>query len=158
PERFHFINSPVTVKLCGPASAPYGLPRWAPSIELAIETGETYSQGFALEDIEDYNRLGQQYQGPVVLIIDALCYSTTDIFTAGFQDHKIGQILGVHEHTGAGGANVWEYRMLGQILPDCFGPLPKGTTFRVALRRTTRVGDHAGVPVEDPGVTPNEFH
>jgi C-terminal processing protease CtpA/Prc len=158
PERFHFINGPITLELCGPASGPYGLPRWAPSIQLGIETGENYSQGFALEDVDDYNRLGQQYQGPVVLIIDALCYSTTDIFTAGFQDHKIGKILGVHQHTGAGGANVWEYRLLGQVLPNRFGPLPQGATFRVALRRTTRVGDHAGVPVEDLGVQPNELY
>jgi hypothetical protein len=125
---------------------------------LAIQTGEIYSQGFPLEDVEDYNRLGQQYQGPVLLIIDALCYSTTDIFTAGFQDHKIGRILGVHQHTGAGGANVWEYRLLGQVLPQDFGILPQGATFRVALRRTTRVGDHAGVPVEDLGVKADDFH
>jgi hypothetical protein len=154
PERFHFINSPVTLELC--ASPLSGLPRWAPSIKLGIEAGEVYSQGFPLEDVDDYNRLGQQYQGPVVLIIDALCYSTTDIFAAGFQDHKIGKILGVHQHTGAGGANVWEYRMLDQVLPGRFGLLPQGATFRVALRRTTRVGDAAGLPVEDLGVQPTE--
>jgi hypothetical protein len=158
PERFHFINSPITMELCGPASAPYGLPQWATSINLGIETGEIYSQGFPLEDVEDYNRLGQQYQGPVVLIIDALCYSTTDIFTAGFQDHKIGAILGVHQHTGAGGANVWEHRLLGQVLPGRFDALPQGATFRVALRRTTRVGQNAGVPVEDLGVQPADVH
>ncbi len=137
PERFHFINSAITLDLCD-ASAPT-VCRSGTVNPLGIETGEIYSQGFALEDIDDYNRLGQQYQGPIVLIIDALCYSTTDIFTAGFQDHKIGKILGVHQHTGAGGANVWEYRLLGQVLPNYFGLLPEGAAFRVALRRTTRV-------------------
>ena len=28
------------------------------------------------------------HQGPVVLVSDALCYSTTDIFVAGFQDNE----------------------------------------------------------------------
>jgi C-terminal processing protease CtpA/Prc len=39
-------------------------------------------------------RSGQKYFGPVILIIDALCYSTTDMFAAGFQDHNIGEVLG----------------------------------------------------------------
>jgi hypothetical protein len=158
PERFHFINSATTLEFCGTASDPYGLKQWKPAIDLAIRTGEMYSQGFPLEGEDDYNHLGQQYQGPSVLVIDALCYSTTDIFSAGFQDHKIGKILGVHEHTGAGGANVWEYQMLGQVMPAAFPALPRGAAFRVALRRTTRVGEQAGVPVEDLGVTPDEFH
>ena len=38
--------------------------------------------------------MGQTYHGPVVLITDALCYSTTDIFAAGFQDHDLGFVLG----------------------------------------------------------------
>jgi C-terminal processing protease CtpA/Prc len=158
PERFHFINSGVTLELCGPDSALYELPRWADSIKLGLETGEMYSQGFPLQDVDEYNRLGQQYQGPVVLITDALCYSTTDIFAAGFQDHQIGAILGIHEHTGAGGANVWDYASLRQVLPNRFGLLPQGAAFRVALRRTTRVRRNAGVPVEDLGVKPDKVH
>jgi hypothetical protein len=129
-----------------------------PSISLSLETGETYSQGISLDPVESYNRLGQQYQGPIVLIIDALCYSTTDIFSAGFQDHKIGKVLGVHQHTGAGGANVWEYGLLQALLPERFATLPKGVSFRVAIRRTTRVGDQAGMAVEDVGVRPDEDH
>ena len=102
PERLHFINTPITLQLCREAPDEFELSRWVPSMEMAIETGEIYSQGLPLDPVEDYNRVGQQYQGPVVLIIDALCYSTTDIFAAGFQDHKIGKILGTHSHTGAG--------------------------------------------------------
>ena len=44
-----------------------------------------------------------------MLVTDAFCYSTTDIFAAGFQDHEIGTILGCHDNTGAGGANVWDH-------------------------------------------------
>ncbi len=45
-----------------------------------------------------------------------LCYSTTDIFAAGFQDNEIGKVLGVDESTGAGGANVWEYPLICDLL------------------------------------------
>ena len=158
PERLHFINTPTVLELCQRASSDFDLEKWVPSISQALETGEIYSQGFSLDAAEAYNRLGQQYQGPVVLIIDALCYSTTDIFSAGFQDHKVGKILGVHRHTGAGGANVWEYQLLQGLLPNRFAELPKGTSFRVAIRRTTRVGDQAGMLVEDVGVRADEYH
>jgi hypothetical protein len=158
PERFHFINTPTTHDLCREAPEEFNLKPWDSAIGLAIQTGKTYSQGFSLEPAERYNTIGRRYQGPVVLVIDALCYSATDIFTAGFQDYGIGQILGVHRHTGAGGANVWEHRMLERILPKQFLPLPKGATFRVSVRRSTRVKERAGVPVEDLGVSPHEVH
>jgi C-terminal processing protease CtpA/Prc len=68
-----------------------------------VETGAEYSQGLTLLPAARYNDIGQKYQGPVVLVTDALCYSTTDIFAAGFQDNQIGKVLGVDESTGAGG-------------------------------------------------------
>ena len=40
------------------------------------------------------NGIGQVYYGPVVLITDALSYSATDIFAAGFQDNEVGLVLG----------------------------------------------------------------
>ena len=53
------------------------------------------------------NGIGQVYYGPVVLITDALSYSATDIFAAGFQDNDVGKVLGTGGNTGAGGANFW---------------------------------------------------
>lgn len=93
-----------------------------------------------------------------MLITDALCYSTTDIFAAGFQDHDVGTIIGVHGNTGAGGANVWDYELLRLFVPgenSPFLPLPQGAQFRVAVRRTTRVGARSGQPLEDLGVQPD---
>ena len=51
-----------------------------------------------------------------MLVTDARCYSATDIFAAGFADHRIGPILGVDDNTGAGGANVWTQGLLKQLL------------------------------------------
>jgi hypothetical protein len=158
PERLQFVNTPLTLEL---ARMNDFISQWTDSIAQAVETGSAFSLGFPIEPAEEYNRLGQKYQGPVVLITDALCYSTTDIFAAGFQDHEIGSILGTSGNTGAGGANVWTHDLLAQLLPGPDSPfeeLPSGASFRVSIRRTTRVGDRAGVPVEDLGVVPDERH
>ena len=155
PERFHFINSARTLALCQIAA---DLQPWAESIRQAVETGAVYSQGFPLTNGAAANSLGQAYVGPVVLITDALCYSTTDIFAAGFQDHDIGPVLGVHGNTGAGGANVWTHELLRAVWNDPEGPLealPKGATMRLALRQSTRVARRLGMPLEDLGVVPD---
>ncbi len=73
-----------------------------------------------------------------MLLTDALCYSATDIFAAGFQDNHVGPVLGASGNTGAGGANVWDHALLRQVFPgpgSPFGALPKGTSFRVSIRR-----------------------
>lgn len=158
PERFHFIPSPLTLKIC--QTVP-GYNNWLPSLMQAASIGAAFSDGFPLLPVDHYNDLGQQYQGRVVLVIDARCYSTTDIFAAGFQDHAIGTILGTSKTTGAGGANVWTHALLQQYLPgqdSPIQPLPGQTSFNVAVRRCTRVGENTGRLVEDLGVVPEEFY
>jgi hypothetical protein len=158
PERFHLINTPLTRLMCQQGGE---LETWRKSAEEGVETGSTFTQGFPLTPPDFCNSIGQTYQGPAVLIVDAGCYSTTDMFAAGFQDHDIGYILGTGGHTGAGGANVWEHTDLEQTLPSNispFKPVPGGASFRVAIRRSTRVGARSGEPLEDLGVVPNEFY
>ena len=158
PTLLSFVNSRLTLEICGKNDF---VAQWAPSIGQSVETGEIYSQGFSLLPVEEYNMLGQRYQGPVLLITDPLCYSATDVFSAGFQDNEIGPILSIGGRTGAGGANVWEHGLLRQVLPgpdSPFSPLPKGASFRVAIRRIIRSGTHRGVPLEDLGVHPDQTH
>lgn len=159
-ERLHFINSELTLAI---ASSPQwqDAHKWKRSIDLSVATGAVYSQGFPIESRANSNSIGQKYHGPVVLITDGRCYSTTDIFAAGFQDNKLGKILGVDGNTGAGGANVFEHRVLRQIMPGSDSPfkeLPGGANMRVAIRRTTRVKENAGLPVEDVGIEPDTMH
>ena len=112
------------------------------------------------------NAIGQCYHGPVVPLTSALCYSATDIFAAGFQDHGIGPVLGVHACTGAGGANVWPFTVLQRALAksgakagaDEAPGLPQSAELRVALRRSLRVGRHAGLELEERGVVPDVLH
>jgi hypothetical protein len=168
PEPVQFINSPLNLRLCrkhkdNPAGIDLG--PWFPSMDQALETGATFSGAFPITPEDEANALGQGYNGPVILITDARCYSATDIFAAGFQDHHIGPILGVDNNTGAGGANVWTQSLLKQLLeiptPEADSPykeLPKGAGMRVSIRRTLRVGPLAGTPVEDLGITPDMLH
>ena len=156
PEPFHFVSTPLTLRI---AESIDWLAPWAGPLATALAIGAGFSQGFPLTDPAASNDIGQVYQGPVVLITDAFCYSTTDIFAAGFQDHAVGVILGCHDNTGAGGANVWDYAELLQrlpVAPNPFVALPAGVGMRVAVRRSTRVGDRSGVPLEDLGVVPDQ--
>jgi Peptidase family S41 len=158
PTLLSFINTPLTLDIC---SRNDFVKEWAPSIEQSVETGEAYSQGLPLLPTIEYNRLGQRYQGRVVLVTDPLCYSATDIFSAGFQDNQVGPILSAGGRTGAGGANVWDHELLRQVLPGTdspFSALPNGASFRVAIRRVMRAGLHRGVPLEDLGVASDAEH
>jgi len=157
PEPTQFISSPVTAALCEKVK---DLSAWSDSVSESIETGALYSAAIPLygdDSDEAVNETGQLYHGPVVLVTDALCYSATDTFAAGFQDHQIGTVLGVDDNTGAGGANVWELTAIMADWPEGpFKPLPAGARLRVALRRTLRVGKRwGGQPVEDLGIIPD---
>jgi C-terminal processing protease CtpA/Prc len=162
PELFEFINTPLNLEICRLAPKHWNLTRWVASIAESVVTGATYSSGFPLNSEESCNDIGQVYHGPVILITDALSYSTTDIFAAGFQDNEIGEILGTSDNTGAGGANVWWYDDLVKAVssgPNSpFKPLPKGADLLVAVRRSIRVGPQGGRPLEELGIAPDHRH
>jgi peptidase S41-like protein len=169
PEPVQFTATPLNLRVCRKhRDNPTGqidLGPWFRSLDQATQTGATFSAAVPITPQEGANAIGQQYEGPVVLVTDARCYSATDIFSAGFQDHVIGPILGVDDNTGAGGANVWTHGLLTNLLAfppadsgSPYAALPKGANMRVAIRRTLRVGSLAGTPVEDLGVQPDERH
>jgi hypothetical protein len=160
-ERLHFINTELTLDVAKSNALGGFANQWQQSIELSLLTAAVYSQGFPIESPDITNAIGQRYGGNVILITDARCYSTTDIFAAGFQDNKIGPILGVDNNTGAGGANVFTHDLVQTVLAGPDSPieaLPNGANMRVAIRRTIRVGDNAGLPLEDLGVVPDATH
>ena len=156
PEPFQFVTTPGTTAL---ASTVDDYTDWKASLEEAVTTGSAYSTAFPLYPADLVNSVGQVYQGPVVLVTDAQCYSACDIFAAGFQDHQIGPVLGVEANTGAGGANVVTHEDLRtEWTGGTLKQLPKGVQMRVALRRCLRVGSRMGQPVEDLGVLPDTLH
>jgi C-terminal processing protease CtpA/Prc len=156
PTSFEIINNPLNLEIC----RRLGWFNWADSIAQSVLTGATHSRGFPITSEEACNDTGQIYFGPALLITDALCYSATDMFAASFQDHEIGQILGVSGNTGAGGANVLSHDdltqwMSGHGASSPFKTLPKGIGMRVAFRRCIRSGKNAGRPLEELGVVPD---
>lgn len=178
---FQFLNTPLVRHLSRPESrqtetvaAPEASAnRFARALELARrftpiledlsgfglqqDTGALYSRGAPIT--KDPNTIGQCFFGRVALITDAMSYSTADIFAAGFQDHRLGPVIGVDESTGGGGANVWNYsedlatRTNEEGRP--FPPLPDGMDFSVSVRHSLRVGRFHGDLLEDFGVRPD---
>ncbi len=156
PEPFQFVSTPTTTRLAGTVA---DYEDWKTSLEEAVTTAAAYSTALPLYPADVVNSVGQVYQGPVVLVTDAQCYSACDIFAAGFQDHEIGPVLGVEANTGAGGANVVTHEDLRTEWTDgALKQLPKGAQMRVSLRRCLRVGSRSGQPVEDLGVVPDALH
>jgi Peptidase family S41 len=174
PETVQFINSTLSLQLCG--LFPEFL-RWEASIRRAQETCTTFSSDLRLSPMVLCNNVGQRYYGPVVLITNALSYSATDIFAAGFQDHKIGRVLGTDGRTGAGGANMIvlsklreRFKKVQSAADKVFGgteysqrpvwpfgeELPRGADLHIAIRRTLRVREQSGMELEDLGVMPDE--
>ena len=164
PEPAQFIITPLTLELCRRNSTPsdlVDLSPWLGSMEQSIETGSVFSKGMPITPEVLCNNIGQLYTGPVILITDALCYSATDIFAAGFQDNNVGKILGVNENTGAGGANVWDHDLLLYLMGSSgspLEPLENRGGMRVSIRRLLRIKEHEGMPLEDLGVKPEFVH
>ncbi|MEM9854940.1 MAG: S41 family peptidase [Pseudomonadota bacterium] len=132
-----------------------GFEAWQKSLELQGATANLWSQSFPIvpyyQGIPDY-----RYPGKVTLIIDSLCYSTTDFFAADFRDNGLGKIIGIDAATGGGGANVWPWNTLvrfanyaGDAAPKA---LPVGYSLNLSLRRAYRTGSSRGLPIEDLGV------
>ncbi len=166
PEPTQFINTHLIEELCRLHSPSTLLPEldlttWHNSIKEIKQTGALYTLGYPITSAKSLKPYRAKNQPKLVLVTDALCYSATDIFVAGFQDHKLGKILGIHDHTGAGGANVWTHSLLYYLTHNAIEtskylkPLPFGANFTIAMRRTLRVGSNAGIPLEDLGVKPD---
>ena len=156
PEPAQFGATALNLRLCRGND---DLSGWLPSMEQALESGASHSAGLTFTTAGLLRRVPQSYFGPIVLITDARVYSAADMFAAGFQDNGLGTVLGVDDTTGAGGANVWDMKLLLRHAPG--GPyslLPGGADMTVAIRRVLRVGRNEGSPVEDYGVAADEKH
>lgn len=133
--------------------------RWSATVESAMRAGKRYTDPLAITPISEANSIGQVWFRPVVVLTDATCYSACDLFAAAMQDNNAAAILGIHEATGAGGANVMEHSTFHAIFDgdakNPFKTLPYQQDMRVAWRQTLRAGRAAGTILEDLGVRPD---
>jgi hypothetical protein len=133
---------------------------WTSDIRKGIASHTPYTTPRVLTTPHEANRSGQVWFKPVVVLTNGSCYSACDLFAAGMQDHGAATIIGTHAATGAGGANVMEYRsfraVFGEnVIDNPFKKLPGGQSMRVSWRQTVRVGKHAGELIEDAGIKPD---
>ena len=159
PEPAQFAATMLNLRVC---RANDDLADWLPSMERALESGAPQSAAIPFAYTAVLDAVPQSYFGPIVLVTDARCYSAADVFAAGFQDNRIGLVLGIHGNTGAGGGNIWWMKDLLEALPAAqdfpFRPLPGGADMSIVIRRLLRVGRSAGIPLEDYGVIPDQQH
>lgn len=135
---------------------------WHPSLSLQQTTADVFSQAFPIASYYD-GAPDYRYPGRTVLVIDALCYSTTDFFAADFADNGIGPIIGTDTNTGGGGANVWPWDTLVQFAAFSGArnrpqALPSGFSLNISMRRALRTGALAGLAIEDLGVRADRVH
>jgi C-terminal processing protease CtpA/Prc len=155
PTRFSLLATEFTRAM---ARSPFNrleLEAWSPSLEVALRTGDAYSQPLPLTDPEWFNAIEQKFFGRAVCVVDPNTYSSGDLFAAGFFDNGIGPVVCVGEASGAGGANVWTSIDLREALADtpyALDALPDGVKYTLAIRRAVRSGPADGVPLEDLGV------
>lgn len=156
PLRFQFRVTPLVQHLVRTCPA---LHDWRDAVEAAVRRGEEYSEGRPLTSPEEANGVGRRYSGPVLVLADALTYSTAEMVAAGFQDHGIGPVLGTAGHTGGGGGSPWSQGTVCKLSGDeALRPLPGAPQIRVAVRRCRRSGARAGQPIEGVGVIPDGLH
>lgn len=161
PRRIHpaLFEFRVTQTILEIVRASPALAGWRDAVERAAREGQTYSGRLPLTSDEEANNVGQRYRGPVVLLVDALTYSTAEMVAAGFQDHGIGPIVGAARATGGGGASPWTQGTIHRLSgSEVFRPLPGAPTYRVAVRRCWRVHGMSGVTIEGSGVVPDVVH
>jgi hypothetical protein len=116
PARFQFRITDTTRAM---AEASNEFARWRPSFVEAFSTGEEYTRGIPIEgDDADYNAVGRKYAGPVILISDALAFSTADIFAADFLDNKLGKLICTDANMAAAGGNNWVWDVVRLYNPD----------------------------------------
>jgi hypothetical protein len=154
--RFQFRITDWVKKLVRTCPA---LASWRAAIDRAVALDQAFSTGQPLTSPEAANAVGRKYRGPVVLVVDALTYSTAEMFAAGVQDHDIGLVIGVAGRTGGGGGSPWSQDLIHRLSGDeLFARAPGSASIQMAVRRCHRVGRNSGRLLEGNGVVPDVIH
>ena len=148
-QGLQFLNTPQAIALAGRMYQNEG----ALMKELLNEARSTGAP-FVSSPLPQAPPIRRIYKGLVAVIVDANCYSASEIFAAGMQDHGLATIIGTDRQTGGGGGNVWPDDLIRRKSSPrgLLRRLPQGASFDIAIRRTTRTRARSGVALEDMGV------
>lgn len=132
---------------------------WREPVETAAAAGHAYSSGRPLTAEGVLETSFPPYRGRLILLVDALTYSTAEMFAAGVQDHGIGTVIGVAPSTGGGGGSAWSQELIHRLSGDAFlAPGTDSARLRMAVLRCRRTGRNAGRLIESEGVVPDLIH
>lgn len=133
--------------------------RSLPSWRDAVRARGVYSAAQPITSPSEANAVGRRYRGRLVVLVDALTYSSAEMFAAGVQDHGLGTVIGTAPRTGGGGASAWSQAALAELTGDeRLRPAGDTPSLRIAVRRAERVGRSAGRLIERRGVIPDVVH
>lgn len=156
PLPFQFRSTEWTRQIVTANSA---LSNWHGPLEQAASTGEAYSEGLPLIKPESMQGIKKRYFGNMVILVDALTYSTAEMLAASMQDHQIATIIGTDEQTGGGGASPWHQDLIFRLSNDPLFERAAGDPgLQMAVLRCHRVGQHSGDLLEGFGVKPDIHH
>ncbi|HEX7809287.1 MAG TPA: S41 family peptidase [Thermoanaerobaculia bacterium] len=151
PERFRFRVTPAIRAL-----ADRSLHDWRDAVH---RTRGIYSHAQTITTVDEANAIGRRYPGPLLVLVDALTYSSAEMFAAGVQDHGIGKVVGVAPRTGGGGASAWSQSAIAELTGnDALRPRASEPSLRIAVRCAERVLRNRGKEIEGCGVTPDVVH
>ena len=95
--------------------------KWQATVRQGLQFGSEHSADFTIgkdpPSDERPCRVERVYSGPTVLLVDAITYSTSDMFASTYQYLGMGEIICTDANIGAGGANVITYDLLKAYLP-----------------------------------------
>ncbi|MEL6183842.1 MAG: S41 family peptidase [Myxococcota bacterium] len=144
------LNVDLNRRIFNESAFGFFFPDFAASINDAAGTGNTYAETVPFTSLEDANALGQAYDRPVAVLMNARSYSATDLFTCSMKDNDQAIIFGQDGRTGAGGANVIAHSLFATFVPSVFTPLPAGHQMRTSWRQSVRFDANRSL-VEDFG-------
>jgi hypothetical protein len=153
PQLIQLRATSLTAQL---AEAVPGLWSWSRSVKRAIARGEPFSKALpvAPDQANACNDTGRAFEGPVVLLIDALCAGATDMFIAGFVDHGLGTVLSTAARGGMAGGVSWRTDDPTVDLPRPLHRLTNGGALQITVARTLTADGrpHAEHPVVPGGI------
>ena len=129
---------------------------WQAPVEAGSAAGRPWSDGRPLTPPELLAAPTRRYLGPLLVLVDALTFSTAEMFAAGVQDHGLGKVLGVAPRTGGGGGSAWSLELVHRLSgDDRFARAPGTGSLRMAVLRCRRTGPNAGRLIEGEGIVPD---
>lgn len=149
PQPIQLVATDLARSLC---QADGDLRQWSKSIDGSLASGQPFSAARPLRPNheEACNSHGRAYQGPVVLVVDALCAGATDVFIAGWVDHEIGPVLSSeHRRGGLGGFTRTNVELLRRLPDAKLEPLEGHAGLQLSIARGIRVGKQEDEPPTD---------